>query len=292
VGHVYLDLFPRPGKFGHQMIYPLFPTFEDSNGRVCRPACCYVGNISKPLADTEPALLRYGEVKTMFHELGHIFHAISCNVRYSALSWTWPIAPWPGGVEQDALEIPSMMFEQWMTIPDVVERIASHYREPERKISKDIVDRLRASRNLFHTALHSKYWAMSLYDLHAHSDSPPYARAGDDDGSTMSHVDLFRFYVEKVAKRRSVGTDPTASWYHPCIGYDAGYYSYAFSEVYALDLFSIFKRDGVLDAKLGRRFRRQVLAPGASRPGMEILRTFLGREPSLDAYCEEYGYGD
>jgi len=214
VGTFYLDLFPRKGKFAHQMILPLLPAFRDSKARVCRPAVAYIGNLSRPTDSDKPALLRYDEVRTMFHEFGHAMHAICTNANYSLCSWTWPMVPWGfGGVEQDFLEVPSMMFENWMNEPEVVRRVAGHYSKDlsHAKISDQVVKRLGEMRNLLHTAMHANYWAMCLWDLTAHSSSPPYAFA---DVPSMSHVDLYRTLVMDVAKRpSSIGKDPVASWY-------------------------------------------------------------------------------
>eukprot|EP00940_MAST-03C_sp_MAST-3C-sp2_P000303 g303.t1 len=289
VGTFYLDIFPRKGKFAHQMILPLLPAFRDQSAGVCRPAVAYIGNLSRPIDSDKPALLRYDEVRTMFHEFGHAMHAICTNAKRSLCSWAWPMVPWPGGVEQDFLEVPSMMFENWMNEPEVVRRVAGHYtKDPARTISDEVIKRLGEMRNLLHTAMHAKYWAMCLWDLTAHSTSPPYAYR---DERNLSHIDLYRAFVMDVAKRpSSIGKDPIADWYHPVIGYDAGYYGYGWSEVYAHDLFAEFRKKGVLNPATGRRLRRTVLAPGATRPGTKMLRDFLGRAPSIDAYCKEYGY--
>ena len=61
-----------------------------------------------------PPLFTLLEVKTMFHEFGHAMHCVCTATNRSLLSWAWPMVPWPGGVEQDFLEVPSMMFEQWV----------------------------------------------------------------------------------------------------------------------------------------------------------------------------------
>ena len=86
----------------------------------------------------------------------------------------------------------------------------------------------------------------------------------------------------------SPGTLPEAGFTH-LMGYDAGYYGYLWSEVYALDAFSRFEKEGLLSGKLGRDFRRQVLEPGGSREESESLRAFLGREPSDEAFLKDIG---
>lgn len=72
-----------------------------------------MGNLSKPINDKE-SLLYFHEVKTLFHEFGHAMHCLCTKTKYSLFSWAWDMVPWPGGVEKDFLEVPSMMLEQWL----------------------------------------------------------------------------------------------------------------------------------------------------------------------------------
>jgi thimet oligopeptidase len=71
-----------------------------------------------------------------------VMHAVCSRAPCSLLSWAWPIVPWPGGVEQDFLEVPSMMFEQWVYTPEVLARLSSHIDEPEKTLPTDIIEKL------------------------------------------------------------------------------------------------------------------------------------------------------
>merc|ERR1719210_364233 len=127
VGHLYLDQFPRDGKFGHQMIVPLAPSFVDcATGQRCVPACVNISNLPRPLGD-KPSLLHFSEMKTLFHEFGHAMHCLCTTTQLSVLSWAWPMVPWPGGVEQDFLEVPSMALEKFACEPSLLARVAQHY---------------------------------------------------------------------------------------------------------------------------------------------------------------------
>jgi len=173
-----------------------------------------------------------------------------------------------------------MMFEQFLTEKEVILKVASHYTgSSEKSIDDDTIKRLREMRDLFYVTSHASYWAMSMYDLAIH---------GSD--KKVGHVKMYQDYMKKYAKRSSVlGSDPVASWYHPAIGYDAGYYGYGWSEVYALDLFEKFRKVGVLNRTAGYLLRQKILSPCASKSGMDMLKSFLGREPSLDAFCRSHG---
>jgi Zn-dependent oligopeptidase len=93
VGYVVLDLVTRPNKFGHQMVVPLRPALPDAFDGPRPPVCSVLGNLGD-----ERGLLRFREVETLLHELGHVFHALCGDRGHSILSWSWPIVPWPGGV--------------------------------------------------------------------------------------------------------------------------------------------------------------------------------------------------
>merc|ERR1719221_1609040 len=70
-------------------------------------------------------------MKTVFHELGHVMHCLCASTSFSLLSWAWPMVPWPGGVEQDFLEVPSMALEKFACEPELLGRVAKHYKATE-----------------------------------------------------------------------------------------------------------------------------------------------------------------
>jgi thimet oligopeptidase len=72
-------------------------------------------------------------------------------------------------------------------------------------------------------------------------------------------------------------------------GYDAGYYGYLWSKVYAQDMFSRFEKEGLLNPAIGRQYREEVLAPGGSTSEMDLVRKFLGREPNDAAFLKDLG---
>eukprot|EP00929_Paragymnodinium_shiwhaense_P088903 TRINITY_DN49209_c0_g1_i1.p1 TRINITY_DN49209_c0_g1~~TRINITY_DN49209_c0_g1_i1.p1 ORF type:complete len:708 (-),score=168.42 TRINITY_DN49209_c0_g1_i1:271-2394(-) len=291
VGHLYLDQFPRDGKFGHQMIVPLAPSFVDSvSGERCVPACVNISNLPRPQGD-KPALLRWGEMQTLFHELGHVMHCLCTTTRFSLLSWAWPMVPWPGGVEQDFLEVPSMALEKFACEPALLSKVAGHYSKgPDAPaLSADTFDKIKALEKWLVGASQSKYFAMALFDLKAHASAPPY----DFDGSKgLSAQQLYANILTKYTGLPSIpNTHPCASWYHLVIGYDAGYYGYGWSDVYAADVFASMMSSpkGPLSSETGGKFRDEILGPCATRAGSDMMRSFLGREPTSDAWCERMG---
>lgn len=85
------------------------------------------------------------------------------------------------------------------------------------------------------------------------------------------------------------GTNGATGFTHLVGGYSAGYYGYLWSEVYSSDMFLKFKKEGILNSKLGQEYRKYILAPGGSVDSMNSLILFLGRPPSLTAFLEDLG---
>jgi thimet oligopeptidase len=85
------------------------------------------------------------------------------------------------------------------------------------------------------------------------------------------------------------GTFFPASFAHLLGGYDAGYYGYLWSKVFGLDMFSRFEEEGVVNPAVGRRYRREILEAGGTLDGDQLLRNFLGREPSNEAFLRHIG---
>ena len=212
VGHFFLDLHPRPGKYGHQCVLPIAPAFSRRSGATAattkatfeatieatteaavRPVCAILGNMSAPPADgSSPALLRFDEVKTFMHEFGHVVHCLLTRSPHSRLSWAWPMVPWPGGVENDFLEVPSMLFEQWAFDERVLAQISGHYAETTTPavggaaaaaegggavaapLPPALVSSIVATKHVMEGVSWTRFIGMALFALLAHSSAPPY----------------------------------------------------------------------------------------------------------------------
>ena len=86
------------------------------------------------------------------------------------------------------------------------------------------------------------------------------------------------------------GVNPGADFGHLFGGYESSYYGYLWSEVYSADLFSQFKKAGFLNIDMGKKYKKEILAPGKSRDAMNDLKAFLGREPSIKPFLKLKGF--
>ncbi len=268
LGHVALDLKSRPGKFGHQMVVPLRPAAGESPN-----ACAVLGNMGDAAG-----FMRFREVETLLHELGHVFHALAGDAKPAILSWAWPMVPWPGGVEMDFLEVPSMLCQQWVYAAPMLAKLAARAADGS-EIPADVVAALAESRHLLAGVGNARYLSMCAYDMAMHSSSAEEA---------VDVVELYGPLVKRYSNLEEIdGTHFASSWYHMAIGYDCAYYGYLWSEIYAVDAYARF--GDALDAAEGRRLRDLVLAPGAAEPGATMIANFLGRPPNEDAYFKRLG---
>mmetsp|Transcript_20751 Transcript_20751/g.41096 ORF Transcript_20751/g.41096 Transcript_20751/m.41096 type:complete len:712 (+) Transcript_20751:37-2172(+) len=297
MGEFYLDLFPRDGKYGHQCVFPLVP----SSGNL-KPSVCNIGNLSKP-SPGKPALLDFSEVRTFFHEFGHIMHAICSENKHSMFGWSWDAVPWPGGVEGDFLEAPSQMLENWIYDREVLQLLSSHFQTGE-PLPDSTLHTLKEIRFLQSGTTYCRQIYMSIFDLVAHSRAPPYPHQwlasqfpqlplppASSPGKEYSTVELWGLLERAYSHTQlPADTNPAASFYHLVMGYDAGYYGYLWSEVYSHDMFGVFQEGGgCLEEKLGQHYRETILKPCASLDGSDMLRNFLGREPQAKRFYSALG---
>jgi Zn-dependent oligopeptidase len=232
------------------------------------PFSAIVANFTRPAAD-RPSLLRHDEVLTLFHEFGHILH-MSLS-RAELVSFSGAETEW------DFVEAPSQIMEHWCWDAGVLGRFARHHATGE-PIPAGLVERLVSSRDLNVGVKTARQCSFGLLDLALHGEEPV--------------VDL-----DAVNRRASAitglpfheGTFFPTGFGHLMGGYDAGYYGYLWAKVYGDDMFSRFEAEGVTSPNVGMAYRREILEPNGSRDAIELLRAFLGREPSSEAFLRELG---
>jgi thimet oligopeptidase len=263
--YFYFDLFPRDGKYKHAACFGIRHGRELEDGTYELPAAAIVGNFPAPSGDN-PALLKFDDVVTLFHEFGHVTHNIFTKARYGKFSGT--------SVSRDFVEVPSKMLENWAYDPAVLRRISGHYKNPGEKLPEKTIKKLIEARNMDSGLVYLRQLFFSLLDMRYHT--------------ARGKVDTTRLY-EKLMKKISLipmspDTHPQASFGHLMGGYEAGYYSYLWSEVIAADLFGAFEAAGVMNPETGAKYRELILAPGRSYDEAAQVAKFLGRPAAEDAF--------
>ncbi len=271
LGRVYLDLFPREGKFSHAAAFDLVRPRTAADGSRITGLSALVTNFSPP-RDDRPALLRHDEMETLFHELGHVIHQNVTTSRYSRFAGTT--------TEGDFVEAPSQLLERWAWEPDVIVGTARHWRTGE-PLDPDVVARLTGSRFAGALGRAARGLSLSLLDLAVHE--------------AVDEIDLdeaLRAANEVLQLPYLEGTFFLGAFGHIFGGYDAGYYGYLWAEVIGEDMVGRFEREGILSPEVGRTFRRSVLEPGGSRDGDELVAAFLGRAADPQTYLHARGWAD
>ncbi len=271
MGTAYLDLFPRPDKFGHFAAFPIRLAWRRPDGSRELPAVAIVGNRPAP-GGKEPSLLSHGDVINFFHEFGHAVAALADRSPYVTIG--------AGGLRQDFGEAPSQMLENWMWEPSVLARVSRHY-VTGKPLPDSLIRRMLALKHFRDGNNGTAQAFYSAYDLALHTS-----------GASVDPLPLWkRLGAELTPLKDAEESLGPASFGHLMGGYDAGYYGYLWSKVYAQDLYTRFVREGALNPRAGRAYRDTILAPGATEEPDTLLQRFLGRPLSYDAFFAEMGIG-
>ena len=254
-GRFYLDMHPRPNKYNHAAQFDVRCGLE---GRQI-PEAALVCNLPEPTQEDPAALCDYEDVNTFFHEFGHLLH----NMFAGHHRWVGT-----GGIktEQDFVEAPSQMLEEWMRNPGVLASFAKDYKT-HAPIPAGLVQQMNRA-NAFGKGLDVRrqmvYAATSL-------------SCYDRDPASISTDAITSEYVKKYQPFPFVdGTHFQCAFGH-LDGYSAVYYTYMWSLVIAKDMFAQFDKDHLLAPGVAKRYRQSVLAPGGSKPAAELVSDFLGR---------------
>ena len=263
LGHFYLDLYPRDGKYTHAAAWPLRPARVDVAGDRVTPISGVLANYPKP-TEEKPSLLQHNDVVTTFHEFGHVLHMTLSQAHFTRFSGAQ--------TEWDFVEAPSQIMEHWCWQPDVLARFARHYETGE-PIPTELVEQLAATKNLNTGLFHLRQCSFGMLDLTLHGE-------GQDKDLDQINRDTYAIGLLPFPE----GTFMPASFGHIMAGYDANYYGYMWSKVFGDDMFSRFQAEGSLNPDVGTDYRRKVLEPNGTKDGDVLLRDFLGREPNNEAF--------
>ena len=253
-GRFYLDMHPRADKYNHAAQFDIRTGIAGKQIPEAALLCNFPGGDAN-----DPGLCEISDAVTFFHEFGHLLHTMFAG------HGKWAGV---GGIrtEQDFVEAPSQMLEEWMKSPEVLATFAKHYQTNE-PVPADLVKRMNRA-NAF-----AKGLDVRRQMVYAGSSLACY----DRDPKGVDTTELFSGLVKKYQPFPFVeGTHFQCAFGH-LNGYSAVYYTYMWSKVIALDLFSKFDPEHPLAPGAAKEYRMKVLAPGGSKPAAELVSDFLGR---------------
>ena len=258
LGYFFMDLHPRDGKYGHAAMWNLQSGSLDRHGGRMKAVAAMVCNFPRSTA-TKPALMYHRQVQTLFHEFGHVMHGLVSRTNISTFYGT--------SVESDFVEAPSQMLENWVWQKESLKLMSGHYKDNS-SIPDDLLKKLVKSKSANEGGKSLRQMFFGTFDLAIHT------RAEADTIDMSNHI-----YQDLLGIERINGTNIGANLGHLgetrldserlglmkifLVGYDAGYYGYMWSLVFAQDMFdSRFGVEGVLNPDTGMDYRNMILGPG------------------------------
>jgi len=258
IAGIYLDLFPREGKYGHAAAWG---TRGVSTLAHRTPVSTLVTNFDRNGLNSD-------ELETLVHEFGHVLHGVLSNTKYVVQAGT--------NVELDFVEAPSQMYEEWARRKESLTLLAGFCKTACPTIDDALLQRLTAAHNYGRGIRYARQLLYASYDMTIHNgkadQQQPLAVWQQMEGATPLG------YVP--------GTEFPGQFGHLMGGYAAGYYGYMWSEVLALDMLSRYNGK-LMNPDVGHLYRQDILSRGAEKPAGEMVSSFLGREPNSKAFFAE-----
>ena len=260
LGRFYLDMHPRAGKYKHAATYSI----QTATGTQ-RPMGALLCNFADPSGGDGSALMEHDDVRTLFHEFGHLIQFI--------LSQSSPWERLNGfNIDWDFVEVPSQLMEEWTWSPEILQSFATNAKgEP---IPAALVGRMKDANDFGKgiDTMRQIFYAASSFQLHRLDP-----KTLDLEKTTDA------LYAKYSPFPRPAGSHVFDSFGH-LMNYSSMYYTYQWSLAIAKDLFSRFQQAGLLDPTVAAAYKKDVLEPGGTEDADQMVKTFLGRPRSLGAY--------
>ncbi len=225
-------------------------------------------------ADGEPTLLSFDDARTLFHEFGHALHGLLSDVSYPSIACT--------NVSTDFVELPSQLYEHWLSTPQVLRGFARHHKTGE-PMPEALLDRLKAARNFNQGFATVEYTSSALVDMALHSMPDPKGL----DVSAFEAEELNRLGMPEAMVMRH----RLPHFAHIMGGYAAAYYSYMWSEVMDADAFGAFEETGDPFAPdIALRLEQHIYSAGNRRDPKDAYIAFRGRLPKIDNLLKKRGF--
>ena len=268
----YADFFPREGKRGGAWM----TSYKDQrivDGVDERPHVSIVCNFTKP-TETEPSLLTFMEVTTLFHEFGHALHGMLSDVKYESLSGT--------SVYWDFVELPSQLLENWCYEKEALSLFAKHYKTGE-VIPQELIQKIKDTSNFMEGLQTMRQLSFGFLDMawHNNNKTSEIKDAGEFERGVLKSTSLYPDNLKTLSS--------TAFSHIFQGGYSSGYYSYKWAEVLDADAFEFFKENGIFSKKVSTLFKDNVLSKGGSVHPSDLYRKFRGKDATVDALLKRAG---
>ncbi|MGS0743458.1 M3 family metallopeptidase [Glaciimonas sp. GG7] len=258
IGGIYLDLFPREGKYGHAAAWGVRGV---STLAQRTPISVLVTNFNRQGLNSD-------ELETLVHEFGHVLHGVLSNTVYVSQAGT--------SVELDFVEAPSQMYEEWARSKESLALLSNFCSSPCPTVDDALSQQLTAAHNYGRGMRYARQLLYASFDMRIHGDQ----------AATEQPLAVWQAMESKTPPGYVPGTEFPGQFGHLMGGYAAGYYGYMWSEVLALDMLSRY-HGKLINPEVGAFYRQTILSHGSEKTGAEMVHTFLGRAPDSKAFFAE-----
>ena len=265
------DYFARPSKRSGAWCSRF--RSQSSMDKDQRPITVNVCNFAKA-PEGQQCLLNFDDARTLFHEFGHALHSMLSNVKYAYISGT--------SVARDFVELPSQLYEHWLSVPSVLEKFAIHA-ETNEPIPKDLLKKLLDAENYDQGFSTVEYVSSALVDLAFHNEIP----TKDPMQKQREVLDRIKMPAEITMRHAT----PHFAHIFSGDGYSSGYYSYMWSEVMDADAFEAFNEiNDPFDPEIAHSLEKHIYSAGGSLPAEELYMNFRGSMPKVEALLKGRGF--
>lgn len=275
LGRFYLDTCARTGKRGGAwMSGAVSRWLRPDTGKIQTPVSYLVCNFTEGV-ENMPTLLTHREVITLFHEFGHGIHHLLTQVNELRVSGIY-------GVEWDAIELPSQFMENFCWEWPVLTELSAHIETGE-PLPYALYQKMLAARN-FQSGMETlRQIQLAMLDMELHIVDEPNVLSIQETVHQEIAVLPVATFIRQPHAFSHIFAGP----------YAAGYYSYKWAEVLSADVYAAFAEEaltpGVAAPETGKRYLRNILETGGSRPMLVSFEAFRGRQPQKEAFLRHHG---
>jgi peptidyl-dipeptidase Dcp len=270
VGYWFFDPYARPGKnsgawmneYRSQSRLLGEPVIVSNNANFVK---------GKP---GEPILISWDDATTLFHEFGHALHGLNSSVTYPQVAGT--------NVPRDYVEFPSQLLEHWLSTREVLDKYAVHFQTGQ-PIPDALVKKIKRAETFNQGFSTVEYLASALVDMKLHLAKEPTSDPRKFEKDTLAGLGMPH---EIVMRHR------TAQFHHIFAdGYEAGYYSYLWSDTLSADAWEAFlEASGPYDKTVAKKLHDDIFSTGNTRDPAEAYRAFRGRDAGTSALMRKRGF--
>jgi thimet oligopeptidase len=258
IGFVLLDLFNRKNKYNSPLEMTIIPSIKS-----CKGAAIVVMDMQEKRIN-EAYLLSLSDIRTIYHEFGHAIHDILGRTELNILAGT--------KVNIDYLEMPSQVFQEWPNTKSVLKKLSSHYKTGK-KLTDDEID-LILDFNKYGSGfnyLYQIYYSLISLNIFEFPDADPFKQDAEIFSRILPSINYYPNY--------------SLNSFTHLVDYNSKYYCYLWSKVFAMDIMKKIKKQN-FSKEIGKKFKEILLRPGGLLEPEVILKSFLEKDPDINAFIE------